>query len=615
NVSLGIYGRSSAPAITTTTFDRFQDNFATNGSISGYSPGRIDQNRIKGASAPNPFTILGDTLNARGDGGNTEVRLVFRVRPGPMINTAILATYSSRWTTEPALTARYGGVWYSARMDTAEQGGVVSAASWMSTFHEDDPGFSGTDRTADPNDPSRLANDIIPDHLFTPGSRLDYFVTARYRPPDPRNPGGTDWGTDPDTNGARFREVEILPSSFAADTTWNCVLYVDHHDDRDQDQQTLEEAGLQQSLGAGSTNAENTRYDRFDNQTPSSAQFSFGRPSGSPYGCGQGQVFFYKAIVWHSASLTSGVLTKEDAAILNPWLLLRAFGNNNFWGSGEGIMQSMQAAGGTPRSFMNNTLGVLQSCTGIRLANCGGTAIDTTYCIPTSPVAGSWFNSSLLPRGRGNGCPELRLFDRLSLNPSVASARGQLNYVRLVPGMGGSPTDIGFASVANYNEIDVIYHTVLDGMGVGSLRADPGNFIAGCDDVSASLARTDDVLDWFGAPLRCRYPPPNAVVDPPPTQYPPGFRLSLGPAWPNPMTGSARIQFTNAVAGADIRLTIFDVTGRAVRTLHKGEAPAGVHELVWDRTNDEGRPVAGGIYFYRLSAEDFAEARRLVVTP
>ena len=47
-------------------------------------------------------------------------------------------------------------------------------------------------------DPSRASNkEILPDNLFTPGSRIDYFVKARYIPPDPRNPGGTNWYVTP----------------------------------------------------------------------------------------------------------------------------------------------------------------------------------------------------------------------------------------------------------------------------------------------------------------------------------------------------------------------------------------------------------------------------------
>jgi len=618
NISLEVYGNATKPVVNTTTFDRFQDNFASDGTLNPASPGRFDQNRLKGSSTPSTGTILGDTLNARGNGGNVEVRLVFRVRTGPFVNGATLASYTARWTAEPTLNARYGGTWYSARMDTAQQGSTATNGVWMSTFHEADPGFIGTDTSLDANEPLRsaLANDIIPDHLFTPGSRLDYFVASRYIPPDPRNPGGTIWGVDPDTTGgvAVMREAEILPSSMAADSTWNCVLYVDHHDDRNGFDQVLVETGLRTSLGLGGNNAEGTRHDRFDNQTPSSAQLSFGRPLATNYGASQIQVFGYKVIGWHAATLTSGVVTVEDAAILNPWLLIRAIGNNNFWGSGEGIMQSMQVSGGLARSFMNNTLGVLQNCTGIRLANCGGTAIDTSYCIPTLAVGGAHFASTIQPRGRGNGCPDLLAFDRLSANGAVATAKGQMSYNRLVPGVGGTLTQVDYASVTNFNTVDVTFKTVLDGISVGRMRSNPGFFGTGCDDVNAAYARVDDVHDWFNSTSICRLP--AALVDVPVLggPQPPAFRHALGNAYPNPMNPTTRIQFTNGTANGRVKVEIFDVTGRLVRSLVDSKMPAGVHEVTWDGASEGGSTVPSGMYFYRMTAEDFVSAKKLVVS-
>jgi hypothetical protein len=89
----------------------------------------------------------------------------------------------------------------------------------MLAFHESDTGFMGTDRTADPGDPNQNANEIFPDKGFTPGTRIDYFLAARYIPPDPRNTGGTNWFIERDTTGGVYREVEILPSSTTTDTT------------------------------------------------------------------------------------------------------------------------------------------------------------------------------------------------------------------------------------------------------------------------------------------------------------------------------------------------------------------------------------------------------------
>jgi hypothetical protein len=609
NIALGVYGSAVAPTVLTTTFDRFQDNFAADGSLNPASTGRIDTNRIKNGAVPAPGMILCDTLLARGDGGNTEVRLVFRVRPGPFTSGPALALAASRWTAEPGLSGAYGGTWYSARMDTAEQNGaqLMFARQWMSTFHEADPGFQGHDRALDPNDPNRLANDILPDHIFTPGSRIDYFVAARYIPPDPRNPGGTNWATDPDTSGAYFREVEILPSSMAADTTWNCTLYVDHHDDRGLADQAAEEAGLSLHLGTGSGNAENERYDRYDVQTPSSNQLSFGRPASSDVGATLVQVLGYQTLAWHSGSLTSGQVTAEDVAVVRPWLELPGNYPRRFWGSGEGLMQSMHSAGGAPRSFLNDVLGVTQNCTSIRVANCPtGTAMDTTYCLPTVAVGGAYFATSPLPRARGNGCPDLLGFDLLNANPAVTGALGQLAYLK----DGGSRA---FASVANYNTATAEYRTVLDGVPVGRWRSNSGFYAAGCDDRTASHERTADVLTWFAAGLVCSETLTTSDVPEPGQPEAPRHRPSLGAAFPNPTPGAARLSFVNAAPNARVRLDILDVSGRLVRTLVNGPLPAGPHELSWDGRAADGGAVADGLYFYRMTSDGFTQARKLIV--
>jgi hypothetical protein len=609
NIALGVFGNAVAPNVQTTTFDRFQDNFAADGTLNPSAAGRIDVNRIKNSSQPIPGMRLGDTLVARGNGGNTEVRLVFRVRPGPFTSGAALAAMAARWTAEPGMTATYGGSWYSARMDTAEQGGIKTLISseWMSTFHEVDPGFQGHDRVIDPNDPNSLANDILPDHIFTPGSRIDYFVAARYIPPDPRNPGGTNWTTDPDTSGAYFREVEILPSSMAADTTWNCTLYVDHHDDRGYDDQAAEEAGLSLQLGTGSANDENTRYDRYDVQSPSSNQLSFGRSSGSEVGASLQQLLAYQTVNWHSGTLSSVQLTAEDAGVLRPWLEQPGNYPRRFWGSGEGLMQSMHAAAGAPRAFLNDVLGVTQNCTSIRTANCPtGTALDTTYCLPTAAVGGAHFASSPLPRARGNGCPNLLSFDLLNANPAVPGALGQLAYLK-------DSGNRDFASVVNYNTATAEYRTVLDGVPAGAWRSNSGDYAAGCDDRTASYERTSDILTWFAGGLICNETSTTSSVPLPGEPGAPRPHASLGAAFPNPTPGAARLSLVNATPNGGVRLDILDVSGRLVRTLVNGPLPAGPNELTWDGRAADGRPVADGLYFYRMTTDGFTEARKLVV--
>jgi len=69
---------------------------------------------------------------------------------------------------------------------------------------------------------------------------------------------------------------------------------------------------------------------------------------------------------------------------------------------------------------------------------------------------------------------------------------------------------------------------------------------------------------------------------------------------PNPFNPATTLRFSVAEAGA-VRLVIFDVNGRLVRTLVDGEVETGMHEVAWEGTDASGREVSSGMYLYRLT--------------
>jgi hypothetical protein len=56
--------------------------------------------------------------------------------------------------------------------------------------------------------------------------------------------------------------------------------------------------------------------------------------------------------------------------------------------------------------------------------------------------------------------------------------------------------------------------------------------------------------------------------------------------------------------GRDLRLLIFDVSGRLVRELARSQAVPGTHRVRWDGRDEVGRSSAAGVYFLRLSVGD-----------
>ncbi len=88
---------------------------------------------------------------------------------------------------------------------------------------------------------------------------------------------------------------------------------------------------------------------------------------------------------------------------------------------------------------------------------------------------------------------------------------------------------------------------------------------------------------------------------------------ALGLAHPNPFNPTTTIEFTLARPD-NARLDVFTVDGRLVRTLVDRGLKAGPHTATWNGTDHQGRTVASGTYFYRLTTADgFSEAGRMVL--
>jgi hypothetical protein len=87
--------------------------------------------------------------------------------------------------------------------------------------------------------------------------------------------------------------------------------------------------------------------------------------------------------------------------------------------------------------------------------------------------------------------------------------------------------------------------------------------------------------------------------------------------FPNPFNPETWIPYRLA-EDASVTLTIYDITGKAVRSIHVGHQPAAVYEsrskaIYWDGRNNFGERVASGVYFYNLSAAEFSGTRKMLI--
>ncbi|HMB68178.1 MAG TPA: FlgD immunoglobulin-like domain containing protein, partial [bacterium] len=89
--------------------------------------------------------------------------------------------------------------------------------------------------------------------------------------------------------------------------------------------------------------------------------------------------------------------------------------------------------------------------------------------------------------------------------------------------------------------------------------------------------------------------------------------LRLDPARPNPFRDHTVLGFS-LPAAASVRLAVYDVSGRLVRSLlEDASLAAGPHQVEWDGSDGSGRLATPGMYYYRLESRQGSASRRVLL--
>jgi Secretion system C-terminal sorting domain len=103
---------------------------------------------------------------------------------------------------------------------------------------------------------------------------------------------------------------------------------------------------------------------------------------------------------------------------------------------------------------------------------------------------------------------------------------------------------------------------------------------------------------------------PTAINDDEPVQSPNKFSLSQN--YPNPFNPETIINYevrANRHSPVQVKLIVYDVLGREVKTLVNKTQPAGKYKIVFNAAN-----FASGVYYYKLNAgKDFEKTRKMLL--
>jgi len=88
--------------------------------------------------------------------------------------------------------------------------------------------------------------------------------------------------------------------------------------------------------------------------------------------------------------------------------------------------------------------------------------------------------------------------------------------------------------------------------------------------------------------------------------------FALHQNYPNPFNPITTLRY-DLPENSYVNVTIYDMLGREVRTLVNTTQDAGFKSVIWDATNDYGKPVSAGVYLYQIQAGEFVQTKKMVL--
>jgi Flagellar hook capping protein len=88
--------------------------------------------------------------------------------------------------------------------------------------------------------------------------------------------------------------------------------------------------------------------------------------------------------------------------------------------------------------------------------------------------------------------------------------------------------------------------------------------------------------------------------------------FTLHQNYPNPFNPVTTLRY-DLPENNLVNITIYDMMGREVKTLVNQTQDAGYKSIIWNATNDYGKPVSAGIYLYQIQAGKYISTKKMVL--
>ena len=89
-------------------------------------------------------------------------------------------------------------------------------------------------------------------------------------------------------------------------------------------------------------------------------------------------------------------------------------------------------------------------------------------------------------------------------------------------------------------------------------------------------------------------------------------KFALHQNYPNPFNPITTLRY-DLPENSIVRITIYNVQGREIKVLVNQYQEAGYKSVRWNATNNYGKPISAGMYFYKIRAGEFTQTRKMLL--
>ena len=90
------------------------------------------------------------------------------------------------------------------------------------------------------------------------------------------------------------------------------------------------------------------------------------------------------------------------------------------------------------------------------------------------------------------------------------------------------------------------------------------------------------------------------------------INYSIHQNYPNPFNPITKLHYSIPEKSL-VSIAIYDILGNQVKTLVNQNQDVGSRSVIWDATNDYGKPVSAGIYLYQIQAGEYMQTKKMVL--